>query len=134
MELFHTKRLGLRIVRLAFVYGEGDPHLQEGLQWFRNWNPKQKIHMVHHADVAQAIMLTADKEGIDGQIYNVADDEPVEAAEIMRLYGESAAENAENREINPAWLQLVDTGKIHEQLGFRPIYPILKDAAAAGRL
>lgn len=43
----------------------------------RHGNPMQKIHMVHHVDVAQAIMLAADKRGIDGQIYNVADDEPI---------------------------------------------------------
>jgi hypothetical protein len=53
----------MRIIRLAFVYGEGDPHLQEGVQWLRNWNPMQKIHMVHHADVAQAIMLAGIRGG-----------------------------------------------------------------------
>jgi nucleoside-diphosphate-sugar epimerase len=131
MELHRAKGLGLRIVRLAFVYGEGDPHLHEGLQWFRNWNPMQKIHMVHHADVAQAIILAMDKRGIDGQIYNVADDEPVTAAEIMRLYGEPVADNAESRAMDPAWQQFVDTGKIRRELGFQTIYPSLRDVAAA---
>jgi nucleoside-diphosphate-sugar epimerase len=134
MELHRAQGLGLRIVRLAFVYGEGDPHLQEGLQWFRNWNPVQRIHMVHHADVAQAITLAADKRGIDGQIYNVADDEPVTAAEIMRLYGESVAEDAASRALDPAWQQLVDIEKIRGELGFQPIYPALRDAAAADAL
>lgn len=124
----------MRIVRLAFVYGEGDSRLQEGLQWFHNWNPGQKIHMVHHADVAQAIMLVADKKGIDGQIYNVADDEPVEAGEIMRLFGEPIAEDAASREWDTAWMQLVDTQKIREELGFQPVYPRLRDAVAAGAL
>jgi nucleoside-diphosphate-sugar epimerase len=134
IDLHHAQGLGLRIVRLAFVYGEGDPHLQEGLQWFRNWNAIQRIHMVHHADVAQAIMLAADKKGIDGQIYNVADDEPVTAAEIMRLYGEPVAEDAASRALDPAWQQFVDTGKIRGELGFQAIYPALRDAAAADAL
>jgi nucleoside-diphosphate-sugar epimerase len=134
MELHRAQGLGLRIVRLAFVYGEGDPHLQEGLQWFRNWNPMQRIHMVHHADVAQAITLAADKRGIDGQIYNVADDEPVTAAEIMRLYGESVAEDAASRALDPAWQQLVDIEKIRGELGFQTIYPALRDAATADAL
>jgi nucleoside-diphosphate-sugar epimerase len=134
MELHRLQGLGLRIVRLAFVYGEGDPHLQEGLQWFRNWNPMQKIHMVHHADVAQAIILATDKRGIDGQIYNVADDEPVTAAEIMRLYGEPVAEDAASRALDPAWQQFVDIGKIRGELGFQTIYPALRDAAAADAL
>jgi nucleoside-diphosphate-sugar epimerase len=134
IELHRLQGLGLRILRLAFVYGEGDPHLQEGLQWFRNWNPMQKIHMVHHADVAQAIILVTDKRGIDGQIYNVADDEPVTAAEIMRLYGKPVAENAASRALDPAWQQIVDTGKIRGELGFQTIYPALRDVVAADAL
>jgi nucleoside-diphosphate-sugar epimerase len=134
MELHRMQGLGLRIVRLAFVYGEGDPHLQEGLKWFRNWNPMQKIHMVHHADVAQAIILATDKRGIDGQIYNVADDEPVTAAEIMRLYGEPVAEDAASRVLDPSWQQFVDTGKIRGELGFQTIYPALRDVIAADAL
>jgi nucleoside-diphosphate-sugar epimerase len=134
MELHRVQGLGLRIVRLAFVYGEGDPHLQEGLQWFHNWNPMQKIHMVHHADVAQAIILATDKSGIDGQIYNVADDEPVTAAEIMRLYGEPVAEDAASRALDHAWQQFVDTGKIRGELGFQTIYPALRNVIAADAL
>jgi nucleoside-diphosphate-sugar epimerase len=134
MELHRTQGLGLRIVRLAFVYGEGDPHLQEGLQWFRNWNSKQQIHMIHHADVAQAITLAAGIRGIDGQIYNAADNEPVEAAEIMRLYGEPVAEDASSRALDPAWQQLVDTRKIRGELGFQTIYPSLRDAVTTDAL
>ncbi len=36
LALNQNANLGLRILRLAFVYGEGDPHLEEGLAWFRN--------------------------------------------------------------------------------------------------
>ncbi|MEX1028853.1 MAG: NAD(P)-dependent oxidoreductase [Paenibacillaceae bacterium] len=134
MELHRVHGLGLRIVRLAFVYGEGDPHLNEGLQWFRNWNPKQQIHMVHHADVAQAIMLATDKMGIDGNIYNVADNEPIEAAEIMKLFGESIADDAASRALDPAWQQYVDVTKIRRELGFQAIYPTLRDADTARAL
>jgi hypothetical protein len=48
------------------------------------------------------ITLATDKRGIDGQIYNVADDEPITAAEIMRLYGEPVAEDAASRALDPA--------------------------------
>ena len=33
LALHRDRGLGLRIVRLAFVYGEGDPHLAESLRW-----------------------------------------------------------------------------------------------------
>lgn len=134
LALHQTHGLALRIVRLAYVYGDGDPHLSEGLRWFRSWNPSQEMHMVHHADVAQAIALVLDANGIDGQIYNVGDDEPVTAGDIMRLLDEEIAPDAARRPIDPAFQQLVDTSKIRHDLGFRPIYPSLHDAEAAGAL
>ena len=134
MKFHQAQGLDLRILRLAFVYGEGDPHLAEGLRWFRQWNPNQQMHLVHHADVAQATILALDTPGIDGEIYNVADNEPVAVGEIMRLYGENIAEEALIRPLIPAWHQLVDTGKIRNELGFHPIYPALRDAVSAGRL
>jgi nucleoside-diphosphate-sugar epimerase len=126
--------LGLRIVRLAFVYGEDDPHLQEGMRWFRNWNPGQRMHLIHHADVAQALMLTADARGIDGRIYNAADDEPAQIADIMKLYEEPMEKDAAQRALDPTWMQLVDTDAIKRELGFAPVYPTLRAAAAANRL
>jgi nucleoside-diphosphate-sugar epimerase len=134
LELYREDGLGLRILRLAFVYGEEDPHLTEGMTWFRKWNPLQQIHMVHHADVAQAVILATESAGIDGQIYNVADNEPVTATEIMQLYNEVSAEEANNRAIDPGWLQLVSTRKIRERLGYKPLYPALRDAVAANVL
>jgi nucleoside-diphosphate-sugar epimerase len=104
------------------------------MQWFRQWNPTQQIHLVHHADVAQAIMLATDTLGVDGQIYNVADDEPVTVGEIMQMYREPIAEDASRRELNAAWHQIVDTRKIHEELGFHPIYPAFRNAVIADAL
>jgi hypothetical protein len=62
------------------------------------------------------------------------DDEPVTAAEIMRLYGEPVAEDAASRALDPAWQQFVDTGKIRRELGFQTIYPALRDVTAADAL
>jgi nucleoside-diphosphate-sugar epimerase len=134
MELHQTRKLDLRILRFAFVYGENDPHLTEGLQWFRKWNPQQQMHLIHHADVAQATILAMEAQGVDGQIYNVADDKPVTAAEIMQIFNEPIVEEAVTRTIDPAWQQIVDTRKIHEKLGFQPMYPTLQTAVNAGVL
>jgi nucleoside-diphosphate-sugar epimerase len=134
MELHRNDGLGLRILRLAFVYGEKDPHLSEGMQWFRKWNPNQLIHMVHHEDVAQAVMLAADEQGIDGQIYNVADNEPVAAEEILQLFEEKYPEDAAGRPMDEQWQGIMDTMKIHRDLGFQPIYPALRKAVESGVL
>jgi nucleoside-diphosphate-sugar epimerase len=134
LELHRSRGLGLRILRLAFVYGDGDPHLREGLQWFRNWNPAQRFHLVHHADVAQAVLLALNADDRSGEIYNVADDEPAAAGEILRLLGEPLPEDADRRPVDESLLQLLDTSKIKAHLGFRPIYPTLHSAAAGNAL
>ena len=56
--------LGLRILRLAFVYGEGDPHLRESLMWAKDWATTQRLHLVHHADVGQALIRALRTEGM----------------------------------------------------------------------
>jgi nucleoside-diphosphate-sugar epimerase len=134
LELYRTRGLGLRLMRLAFVYGEGDPHLSEIVDWLRVWNPAKRLHMVHHADVAQALMLALDTPGIDGRIYNVADDEPVSAAEILRLLDEPVAQEAEAPPLDDPWEGIVDTARIRDELGFRPRYPSLQSAREAGAL
>ncbi len=66
LQLHAEKGLGLRIVRLAFVYGERDPHITEYLPILKKWNPAKRLHMVHHADAGQALLLATSTPGIDG--------------------------------------------------------------------
>ncbi|MFC0396365.1 hypothetical protein [Paenibacillus mendelii] len=81
-----------------------------------------------------AVILAIEAKNMNGQIFNVADDEPVTAAEIMKIYNEPITEDFESRPIDPSWLQLLDTQKIREQLGFKPIYPALRNVVDAGAL
>jgi nucleoside-diphosphate-sugar epimerase len=122
---------GLRVVRLAFVYGEGDPHLAESLRWAREWPAHQRLHLVHHADVARGLLLVLQASDVDGRVYNLADDAPVTAWELLALQGEQHAGGA--GEVDP-WAGVVDTGRIREELGFRPRYPTVYAAQAAGVL
>lgn len=52
-ELRGMEGLDVRVARLPFVYGEGDPHLAQSLMWAKNWAATQRLHMGHHADVAR---------------------------------------------------------------------------------
>jgi nucleoside-diphosphate-sugar epimerase len=133
-DLHQAHGFGLRILRLAFVYGEGDPHLEEGLTWFRTWNPAKRFQMVHHADVGQALMLAVDAPAGDQRTYNAADGEPVACAEIMRFFGESIPEAAAERPLDDPWEGIVDTTRIRAELGYRPIYPSFAAAREAGAL
>jgi nucleoside-diphosphate-sugar epimerase len=126
--------LGLRVLRFAFVYGEGDPHLRESLMWARDWALHRRLHVLHHADVGQALLLALRADGIDGRTFNVADDAPVTAFELLRLNREPVATDATSRALEDAWEGIVDSSRIRRELGFRPLYPTVYTAQAAGAL
>lgn len=133
LRLHREQGLGVRIVRLPFVYGESDPHIAESLPFLRNWNPAKRIHMAHHADVGQALMLAASTPGIDGRIYNVADDAPISMAELLQLHNSENSPEALHQDFDP-WDQVVDTMRIRGELNYRPIYPSFYSARDAGTL
>lgn len=126
--------LGLRVARLAFVYGEGDPHLSESLRWAAAWPAHQRLHLVHHADVGQALIRALRCSGIDGMTFNVADDSPVTAVELHDLNGQPVPEDAATRPLDDPWTGIVDTAAARTTLGFRPIFPTVYTAKAAGAL
>ena len=130
-RLCEEQGLGLSILRLAFVYGDGDPHLDEFAPRLHSWPPAKRLHLVHHADVAQAAMRVLDAGGIDGRIYNVADDDPMTAAELSPLTGRPMGEDAASAPFDP-WEGIVDTTRIKAELGFSPTFPSLRAAQSAG--
>jgi nucleoside-diphosphate-sugar epimerase len=134
LHLHRDKGLPLRIARLAFVYGEGDPHLAESLLWARDWPLHKRLHLVHHADVGQALLRAVRANGVDGEIFNVADDAPVTALELLDLGGEPIAEDAASRTLDDPWEGIADTSKIRRELGFRPVHPTVHTARDAGAL
>ncbi|MFF0307889.1 NAD-dependent epimerase/dehydratase family protein [Streptosporangium sp. NPDC004379] len=133
-EMHRAEGLPLRVLRLSFVYGDGDPHLAESLHWARGWAAHKRLHMVHHADVAQALILALSARGVDGETFNVADDAPVTALELLRLNGEPIPEGMADRALDDPWEGIVDTAKIRRELGFRPIHPTVHTARDAGAL
>jgi nucleoside-diphosphate-sugar epimerase len=133
-DLHRHRGLGVRIVRFAFVYGERDPHLEESLMWARQWPAHRRLHMVHHADVGQALLLALRAHGIDGGTFNAADDAPVTALELFELNREPLPVDMSTRTLDDPWEGIVDTAKIRRELGFRPLYPSVYTARDAGSL
>jgi nucleoside-diphosphate-sugar epimerase len=133
-RLHQEEGLPLRIARLAFVYGDGDPHLGESLIWARDWPWHKRLHLVHHADVGQALLRIIRANGVDGAIFNVADDAPVTALELLNLNGEPIADEAASQALDDPWEGIADTSKIRRELGFRPIHPTVYAAKDAGAL
>jgi nucleoside-diphosphate-sugar epimerase len=132
LGLHRDRGLGLRIVRFAFVYGEGDPHLAESLRWAGQWPGHQRLHLLHHADAAQAVMHALHAPGIDGRVYNAADESPVTAVELHALNGVPFPDRPAGEA--DLWHGIVDTTRIRRELGFRPWYPSVWSARDAGAL
>jgi nucleoside-diphosphate-sugar epimerase len=129
LDLHHDAGLGLRIVRLAFVYGDGDPHLAEWLPRAAAGPAHQRMQTVHHADVAEGLLLALHK-GADGRIYNLADDAALTVAELSALASLPAP--AVTGDADP-WTGIADTSRIRTELGYRPTVPSVYAAYADGR-
>ncbi|MFJ4850260.1 MULTISPECIES: NAD-dependent epimerase/dehydratase family protein [unclassified Streptomyces] len=134
LDLHRTAGLDVRIGRLAFVYGDGDPHLAESLRWAGGWAAHQRLHMVHHADAAQGFLRLLRTPGIGGRVYNIADDAPVTAVELHWLGGAEAPPGMAERALPDPWAGVVSTVRARDELGFRPQYPSVWTARDAGVL
>lgn len=133
-ELLALEGLDVRIGRLPFVYGEGDPHLADSLRWAARWAPTQRLHMGHHADVAQGLLRLLYAPAVNGPVHNIADDTPVTAVDLHQLNGVEPPADLHTRTDPDPWLGIMSTGKIRRDLGFRPIYPSVWTARDAGAL
>jgi len=128
---------GLDVVtlRLAFVYGEGDPHIADWLPRAAGWAAHQRLPMVHHADVAQAVVRAIRTAGIAGRAYNIGDDAALTAVELFALIGrEFDLDAAAGRSVQDPWLGVPDTRRAHRELGYQPAYPTAWAAWRAGAL
>lgn len=116
----------VRVLRLAFVYGDKDPHIEEIIPLLKNWkrHSGSRMHMVHHLDVAQALMLLLTTDGLDGEIFNVADDAPITLYELADSVGKAAeAFGAEEGPLNDPFEGIQDISKLRSRTGFRPLVP-----------
>jgi nucleoside-diphosphate-sugar epimerase len=121
----------VRVLRLPFVYGDGDPHIEEATPMMRGFPPTQRMSIGHHADVAQAVGRLLDAPSPGHRIYNVVDDE---APDLVTLFASVGAPppDGSSAEQARAFDALMDGSRIREDLGFKPKFPRLTDAIAAG--
>ncbi|MBM9509718.1 NAD-dependent epimerase/dehydratase family protein [Actinacidiphila acididurans] len=134
LGLHRERGFDVRVARLAFVYGEGDPHLAQSLRWAGTWAAHHRLHLVHHADVAQGVLRVLLADGIAGRIYNIADDAPATAVELHQLAGVEPPADAPGRPLPDPWEGIASTLRLRDELGFRPLYPSVWTARDAGVL
>lgn len=134
-ELLALDGMDVRVGRLPFVYGEGDPHLANSLMWARNWAPAQRLQTGHHADVAQGLLRLLYAPSVGAlPVYNIADDAPVTALELHRLNGVEVPADMHTRTDPDPWFGIMSTERIKRELGYRPLYPSVWAARDAGAL
>lgn len=134
LRLHETEGLPLRIFRPPVIYGDGDPRLSLQPTWSRKWPLHRRLQLVHHADVVQALLCGIRARGIDGEIFNVGDDAPISAYEILRLNNLVPDADAAERVLADPWQDIIDSSKIRRVLGFRLLYPSVYSAMDAGAL
>jgi nucleoside-diphosphate-sugar epimerase len=125
--------LDVYVLRLPFVYGDGDPHIQEAIPMMRSFPPAQRMSIGHHEDVAQAVARLLDTPSPAHRIYNVADDEAPDVATVFASVGAPPPDGS-NAEFARNFDALADARRIREDLGFQPKFPRLADAIARGAL
>ncbi len=116
------------VLRLPFVYGDGDGHLDA----FRSasMHPAQRFSLMHHEDIAAAFRLAL-TGAMDGRVVNVADDAPATVYEMAALGGYEYPPSAEP--LTHPWRGQVDVS-LARDLGFRPAILSIHEAARLGRL
>ncbi|POX53226.1 NAD(P)-dependent oxidoreductase [Streptomyces sp. Ru72] len=133
-QLLALEGVEVRIGRLPFVYGEGDPHLAQSLRWAATWAATQRLHMGHHADVAQGLLRLLHAPAVGSPVYNIADDAPVTAVDLHQLNGVEVPAELHARTDPDPWFGIMSTERIRRDLGFRPHYPTVWAARDAGAL
>lgn len=121
----------VRVLRLPFVYGDGDPHIAEGVALMRDFPPAQRMSIAHHVDVAQAVARLLDAPSPAHRIYNVVDDEAPDLVTLFASVGATPPDGS-NPDKARAFETLLDGRRIRADLGFSPKFPRLADALAAG--
>ena len=124
--------LNWSVLRLPFVYGDGDKHLASvpAVLSRMNWHPARTFSLAHQRDVALAFewALTG---ATDGRIVNIADDAPSTLYDMARAVGVTVESSAEPLQ-NPWWGRADAT--LSRSLGFVPIVATLGQAVREGIL
>jgi nucleoside-diphosphate-sugar epimerase len=117
--------LDVRVLRLGFVYGDKDPHIEEIMPILKNWkrHPGSRMHMVHHLDVAQGLFLLLQQDNLNGEIFNIVDDAPITLYELADSVGKAAEIFDGNAgPLADPFEGIMDVSKLRK-IGFRPLVP-----------
>lgn len=124
--------LNWAILRLPFIYGEGDGHLEAlpALAEQFGWHAATKLSVIHHADIHTAFRLAL-TGALDGRTVNFADESPLTIFEASALVGSAYPESA--GPLDDPWKGLMDV-TLARSFGFQPSVATIYQAVREGRL
>jgi nucleoside-diphosphate-sugar epimerase len=131
--LREVEGLPLVVLRLAFVYGEGDSHLRDIVPRAADWPAHQRLATVHVADVCSAVRRALRAPGIEGETFNIGDDAGITAWDLHAFAGVPFPRSPRRDDMDP-WDKIPSTDHARKVLGWQPQYPTVLSAQAAGAL
>ena len=126
LALHKTRDFDVRVLRLGFVYGDKDPHIEEIIPLLKKMKRHSgyRMHMVHHLDVDQALTILIRTDGLNGEIFNVVDDAPISLYELADSVGRAADTFDPNEgALADPFDGILDVSKLRRMTSFRPIVP-----------
>jgi UDP-glucose 4-epimerase len=131
-QILRESPLNWSILRLPFVYGDGDGHLEQIPKMAPRFglHPAHTYSVAHHRDIFTAVEIALTGT-MDGRIVNICDDRPLSVYEMSEIAGDPIEGSAEPL-ANP-WSGRMDPSLAH-QLGFRPTVPTIFEAQQQGLL
>ncbi|MCX5066003.1 NAD(P)-dependent oxidoreductase [Micromonospora lupini] len=131
-QLLRASGLTWGILRLPFIYGDQDGHLESlpELAAGMGWHPAQRLSVVHHADIATAFALAL-TGAFDNRTVNIADESPSSIYEISQIVGYSYSSSAEP--LSQPWKGQMDVS-LARSLGFTPTISTIHEAVRNGAL
>lgn len=111
--------LNWSILRLPFVYGDGDGHLEMLPKHVitAKWHPAMRMSTIHHRDIATAMNMAL-AGAMDGRIVNISDEAPTSIYELVQLVGEAMESSSEP--LQDPWYLHTD-GSLARSLGFQSV-------------
>ncbi len=131
-KLLRESDLNWSIIRLPFVYGDGDGHLQALPGYVKpfGFHPAHRMSTVHHRDIATAMGMALDGQ-FDRRIVNISDEAPTTIYELVRLVGGTMDDSADP--VPDPWFLHMDRS-FARSLGFQPKVRTVHQAAQEGLL
>lgn len=131
-QLLRASGLTWGILRLPFIYGDQDGHLESlpELAAGMGWHPAQRLSVVHHADIATAFGLAL-AGAFDNRTVNIADESPLSIYEMSQIVGYSFSSSAEP--LTQPWKGQMDVS-LARSLGFAPTISTIHEAVRNGAL